>query len=143
LSFLDVLARAWRNTKVSVDGHSDAISWFVNYAEKKEALKKEKQERQRLELDRKNKTQHNQDQNTDQMIFDDSAISFVRPYEHQDTNATLRMQEEERKMVLGYGMTKQEFVDWIKAQDPQAANQTVVARLISVLADTSNESGMT
>jgi len=115
----------------------------VNYAEKKEALKKEKQERQRLELDRKNKTQHNQDQNTDQMIFDDSAISFVRPYEHQDTNATLRMQEEERKMVLGYGMTKQEFVDWIKAQDPQAANQTVVARLISVLADTSNESGMT
>ena len=115
----------------------------MNYAEKKEALKKEKQERQRLELDRKNKTQHNQDQNTDQMIFDDSAISFVRPYEHPDTNATLRMQEEERKMVLGYGMTKQEFVDWIKAQDPQAANQTVVARLISVLADASNESGMT
>ena len=69
-----------------MDGHSDAISWFVNYAEKKEALKKEKQERQRLELDRKNKTQHNQDQNTDQMIFDDSAM-FVRPYEHQDTNA--------------------------------------------------------
>ena len=40
--------------------------------------------------------------------------------------------EEERKKVLGYGMTKEEFLAMIEGVDPIAKNQLVVARLMQV-----------
>ena len=79
--------------------------------EKRKRIAKEKQEQQRLETERKKQRQEQQAPIRD-IAFDNSDCNLDPANEQLQRG----MLEEERRNVLGYGMTKQEFVDWIKAQ---------------------------
>lgn len=79
--------------------------------EKRARIVKEKQEQQRQETERKK--QRKEQQAPIRVIDFDTSDSNLQGASQQLQRGML---EDERKNVLGYGMTKQEFVDWIKAQ---------------------------
>jgi voltage-gated potassium channel len=50
-------------------------------------------------------------------------------------NSTSTLEEEERKKMLGFGMNQEDFMKFISEQDSFSANQTVVARLMQIVAE--------